>query len=257
MTRLEASAAGRRPTEARIDLGAIRANYAEARRRAGGRSLYAVIKADAYGHGAVRGRARARRPGLRAARRPRRGRGGAARRRRCSARACSCSAACTTRRRRPRRVARGFVPVLHDAAGLALVAAAARAAGVRAPVQVEVDTGMRRMGDRAGRRAGAARPRWSRSRRSRSRAPSRTSRGRRDGSRALRWRSSRRFRDALARARARGVAPGRVHFANSAALLAGAPARGRAARGACGAARACCSTACGRRRTCPARCARR
>ncbi|HXV35971.1 MAG TPA: alanine racemase [Myxococcota bacterium] len=43
-----------RPTIATIDLGAIRANFAEARRRADGRELIAVVKADAYGHGAVR-----------------------------------------------------------------------------------------------------------------------------------------------------------------------------------------------------------
>jgi alanine racemase len=43
---------GGRPTRAAIDLGAIRANFAEARRRAGGRELMAVVKADAYGHGA-------------------------------------------------------------------------------------------------------------------------------------------------------------------------------------------------------------
>ncbi|MCH8083571.1 MAG: alanine racemase [Myxococcales bacterium] len=42
-----------RPTRATIDLGAIRANFAEARRRAEGRELMAVVKADAYGHGAT------------------------------------------------------------------------------------------------------------------------------------------------------------------------------------------------------------
>jgi len=41
-----------RPTRATIDLGAIRANFGEARRRAEGRELMAVVKADAYGHGA-------------------------------------------------------------------------------------------------------------------------------------------------------------------------------------------------------------
>jgi alanine racemase len=43
-----------RPTTATIDLGAIRGNFAEARQRAEGRELMAVVKADAYGHGAVR-----------------------------------------------------------------------------------------------------------------------------------------------------------------------------------------------------------
>lgn len=43
-----------RPTSATIDLGAIRDNFAEARRCADGRELMAVVKADAYGHGAAR-----------------------------------------------------------------------------------------------------------------------------------------------------------------------------------------------------------
>lgn len=38
---------------ATIDLGALRANYAEARRLAGGCELIAVVKADAYGHGVL------------------------------------------------------------------------------------------------------------------------------------------------------------------------------------------------------------
>src|SRR5262245_42124083 len=42
-----------RPTAATIELGAIRANYAELARRAAGRELIAVVKADGYGHGAV------------------------------------------------------------------------------------------------------------------------------------------------------------------------------------------------------------
>ena len=42
------------PTRATIDLRAIRANFAEARRRAEARELLAVVKADAYGHGAPR-----------------------------------------------------------------------------------------------------------------------------------------------------------------------------------------------------------
>lgn len=42
-----------RPARALIDLGALRHNYRLARELAGGRAL-AVIKADAYGHGAVR-----------------------------------------------------------------------------------------------------------------------------------------------------------------------------------------------------------
>ncbi|HTM19613.1 MAG TPA: alanine racemase [Kofleriaceae bacterium] len=46
------SAAAIRPTRVEIDLGALRANAALVRRIAGV-DLYAVVKADAYGHGAV------------------------------------------------------------------------------------------------------------------------------------------------------------------------------------------------------------
>lgn len=42
-----------RPSRARIDLGALRHNYALAKRLHGGRAL-AVLKSNAYGHGAVR-----------------------------------------------------------------------------------------------------------------------------------------------------------------------------------------------------------
>ena len=42
-----------RPTAALIDLDALRHNCAEVTRRAGGRKVLAVVKAQAYGHGAV------------------------------------------------------------------------------------------------------------------------------------------------------------------------------------------------------------
>ena len=42
-----------RPCEATIDLAALRANVALARQLAGPRALIAVVKADAYGHGAA------------------------------------------------------------------------------------------------------------------------------------------------------------------------------------------------------------
>ncbi len=44
---------GRRPTAAVIDLGALEHNYREVVRRAEGRKILAVVKAQAYGHGAV------------------------------------------------------------------------------------------------------------------------------------------------------------------------------------------------------------
>ena len=43
-----------RPAKAVIDLAALRHNLREARRRAGGARVAAIVKADAYGHGAAR-----------------------------------------------------------------------------------------------------------------------------------------------------------------------------------------------------------
>jgi len=43
-----------RPTLAKIDLGALTHNYQEVMRRAGKRKILAVVKAQAYGHGALR-----------------------------------------------------------------------------------------------------------------------------------------------------------------------------------------------------------
>ena len=224
MTRLEACAAGRRPTEARVDLGAIRANYAEARRAAGGLALYAVIKADAYGHGAVRVA------------------------RTLEASGCERFAVLDVQEaarlddagvrgrllvlggvhdpgEAAEAVARRFVPVLHDAAGLAHVASAARAAGVRAAVEVEVDTGMRRMGIPAEvalelLAAVAAEPALALEGTFTHLAQADEA----DLAPSLVQLAA--FRDLLARARDRGVAPGRVHFANSAGLLAGTPLAG-------------------------------
>lgn len=45
---------GDRPTLARVDLGALTHNFKEVTRRAGKRKILAVVKAQAYGHGAVR-----------------------------------------------------------------------------------------------------------------------------------------------------------------------------------------------------------
>lgn len=43
-----------RPIRAHIDLAALRHNYLQARERAGGARVWAVVKADAYGHGLLR-----------------------------------------------------------------------------------------------------------------------------------------------------------------------------------------------------------
>jgi alanine racemase len=50
---LAAGSSSDRPTLATIDLNALSHNYAEVTRRAGNRKVLAVVKAQAYGHGAV------------------------------------------------------------------------------------------------------------------------------------------------------------------------------------------------------------
>lgn len=50
---MSAAVASLRPTTAHIDLGALRHNLAQVRRLAGAREVIAIVKADAYGHGAV------------------------------------------------------------------------------------------------------------------------------------------------------------------------------------------------------------
>jgi alanine racemase len=136
---------GERPTTARIDLAALAHNFQEARRLAEGRQVIAVVKADAYGHGAV--------PVAR----------------RLVAAGCERLAVATVAEAAELRAAAVRVPLLllggihdaaeaQDAAELALVpviqhaghvpllARAARERGVRLEVELEVDTGMARMG---------------------------------------------------------------------------------------------------------------
>ena len=137
---------GARPTVASIDLDALAGNLAEARRLAAGRQVIAVVKADAYGHGAV------------------------AVVQRLIASGCTRLAVATLAEAAELRGARVELPILvmggvhgpgeaADAAALGVSAAVQRAGdlpllaraaaergGAPLPVQLEVDTGMRRMG---------------------------------------------------------------------------------------------------------------
>jgi alanine racemase len=119
-------------------------------------------------------------------------------------------------------VERRLTPVIHHATELALLAAAARASGSPLPIHVEVDTGMGRMGaaprDAEALLVAAAE------------APGLELEGvfthlaradEPDITPSLAQLAS--FRRLLTAARARGVAPALVHVANSAGLLAGKP----------------------------------
>jgi alanine racemase len=136
---------GERPTTATIDLQAIAANFAEARRLGGDRDVIAVVKADAYGHGAV--------PVAR----------------RLVSSGCRHLAVVTVAEAAELRAAAvdcgilvlggvhdaaeaadvlelAVTPVIQHSGHIGLLCQVAREHRAALPVQVEVDTGMRRMG---------------------------------------------------------------------------------------------------------------
>lgn len=209
-----------RPTFAIIDESALAQNYAEAKRLAAGRDVIAVVKADAYGHGAV--------PVAR----------------KLAAAGCRSFAVATVEEAAQLRgagighailvlggvhdaaeadeaVALGLTPVIQHGGHLALLRKAAAERSRAIPVQVEVDTGMARMGLTP------------------EDAPSQIETIARDPAFALdgvythfacadeadlapTLRQLALMREVLAALRSRGVAPRQVHVANSAALAAGA-----------------------------------
>ncbi len=210
---------GEQASAATIELGAIRHNLAVAARRAPGRAVIAVVKADAYGHGAVPvartlvaagcGRlavhsvaeaSALRDAGLEV---PILVMGGV-----CGPAEAELAAAA------------GLVPAIHHAGHAELLARVARGRERALPVQVEVDTGMRRMGVPPSEAPALLE--------SVAREPGLVLEGvythfaRAD---ELETESSLAqvaiFRRVLETARARGVDPGLVHAANSAGLLAG------------------------------------
>jgi alanine racemase len=209
----------KRPCEATIDLDALRANAALARQLAGPRALIAVVKADAYGHGA------------------------AAVAHTLVASGCSGLAVLTVPEAVALRdaeiaapvlvlagarddeearaaLAHRLTPVVHNRESLERVADAARRAEASVSVHVEVDTGMQRMGvseddaaaflgevaDRENVSLGGVYTHF-------------VSADEPELGRSLEQIAS--FRRVLAHARALGVEPGLVHADNSAALMAG------------------------------------
>jgi alanine racemase len=140
-----AASRGLGPAVAAIDLEALRANYAAAQRLAAGRRVIAVVKADAYGHGAASVARALASAGCGALATWSVGEAVALR----DAGIASpllVLAGVRDAAEADEVVARSFTAVLHDAEGRASLAAAARRRGARASVHVEVDTGMRRMG---------------------------------------------------------------------------------------------------------------
>jgi alanine racemase len=130
---------------AAIDLDALRANWAEATRLASGRRVIAVVKADAYGHGAATVARELVAAGCAALATGSVGEAAALRDAGIEAELLVL-AGVLDRADADEVLARDLTAVLHDAAGRELLAEAARSRGRRAAVHVEVDTGMRRMG---------------------------------------------------------------------------------------------------------------
>lgn len=208
---------------ASIDRGALRANFAEAMRHAGGRELIAVVKADAYGHGAalvVRALVEAgcRRFAVVTL-------GEAVELRDAGVDEPILLLGGVTDAEQAREaLARGVMPVVHGERCVDLLAAAADRARTRAAVQVELDTGMHRMGVAPG-DAMALLARLA-NEPALQLAGCFTHLARADEpDLAPSFEQISRFRDLLRGARRRGIAPGEVHFANSAALLVGSALR--------------------------------
>ncbi|MFQ5894641.1 MAG: alanine racemase [Nitrospinota bacterium] len=137
------------PTRARVDLDAIAANAQEVCRRAGeGRQLLAVVKADAYGHGAVEVARAALKGGALMLGVARAAEGEELRRAGVAAPILVMGA--------PLPADFGRVADLRleqavvDPEGALALARAARAAGARVAVHLKVDTGMGRLGVRPG-----------------------------------------------------------------------------------------------------------
>jgi len=209
------------PVRALVDLDGIASNYRFLADRVAPRRLYAVVKADAYGHGAVPVAARLARAGADrfAVANPEEGtalrRGGIAGEILVLSRVDPEDV--------PRLAAYGLTPTLYDAAQAEGIAAAAEGLSVPLPVHLELDTGMGRAGFRAEeldfvvalfRHAPGLRLAGTFANLSRADDPSSPETAR----------QVERLRAAASRLRDAGLAPGLVHAANSAAILGAEPA---------------------------------
>jgi len=210
-----------RPTWAEIDLDALSRNLAAVRGRIGGRAILAVVKADAYGHGAVEVTRALEAEGVE--------RFGVAlpeegvELRRAGIRAPILVLGGFAPPQADLLLRHDLVPAIYRPDQVEALAAAARRHGLMAPVHLKVDTGMGRLGVPA-----ADVPAFI---------------GVVEGSPSIRLtgafshlavaddpadpftsRQIDQFREAIAAIRARGLAPEEIHLANSAAVLDHPPA---------------------------------
>jgi alanine racemase len=134
-----------RSNRAIVDLAALRSNFALATELAEGREVIAVVMADGYGHGAVAVARALVDAGCRRLAVLNTDEGALLRESGLSGSVLVMGGVYGAREA-GRAADYGLTPVLHDRAALERVAAAARRAQRVLPVQVEIDTGMRRMG---------------------------------------------------------------------------------------------------------------
>ncbi len=213
----EPQAGAGRPTRAHIDLDAVRANYARACALACGRSVIAVVKADAYGHGAVPVSAALARAGATWLAVTNVGEAAELREALPSLHILVLGGV-LSEAEADAAAELGLVPVLHHEGQRALVSRVAQRRGICVDVHVEIDTGMRRLGvpeaegvellervaAEPGLRLGGVLTHFAHAD---------------EPDVELRTEPLARFRALLGQARDRGIEPGLVHVANSAALL--------------------------------------
>jgi len=221
-----AGSRGGRPTEAAIDRGALRANYAEALHHAAGRAVVAVVKADAYGHGAVVVARTLAEAGCKRFAVVTLSEAALLRDAGIDARTLLLGGVHAAEEA-AEVVSLGLTPVVHGPADLALLAKAVRRArrAEPLPVQVEVDTGMSRMGVAADAAVALLVQLCETPELSLEGTFTHLARAD-EQDLAPSFEQLSRFREVLREARRAGVAPGEVHVANSAALLVGEPLRG-------------------------------
>ena len=213
-----------RPARARIDLTALAHNFHVAERTAAGRRVIAVIKADAYGHGAAPVARRLVQAGCRQLAVLSLDEGCALRDAALRVPILLLGGPCDEAEARE-AAARDLCPVLHHPGQLAWSSRAAARTGVPLGVQVEIDTGMRRMGV-----AAESAPAFFAALRDTpglqlSGVMTHLARADEIDPAASREQLAR-FSALLAALAERGIEPGQVHVANSAALLAAASGSG-------------------------------
>jgi alanine racemase len=204
-------------TRAVIDLDAIARNYRVLRDRVSPRPVFAVVKADAYGHGAAAVARRLEREGADRFAVANTDEGVALRRAGVGGEVLLLS--CAEPEELPRQHAYGLTPTLYDVAQAEAVVAAAEQLSGALRVHLELDTGMGRAGVRP-EELDPILDLFRRGRRAKIAGTFANLSSADDPASPATARQVETLRGCVARMRDAGVAPGVVHLANSAGVLA-------------------------------------